>query len=229
MKNNSMEKIKGNWIAVLLSFVFLVISCQKEERERINPELDNTIPKDSPLAKLMRNVVTHDGSFDDLVDEGNCYSINLPYTIILNSTEEIVIDQIVDYNRLSQSDNIQIQFPITITRHDYVEEIIESKIDLQVLSNQCQQIDDDIECLDFVYPFVFKTFNSSTNVFDTVEVLHDAQVFGFMDNLDKNTAVALDYPIQLLLHNGELLETTHNDELQSEIESFEASCEENDS
>ncbi|AXT53010.1 hypothetical protein D1818_20080 [Aquimarina sp. BL5] len=223
-----MKKLRYCIVGVFISCAFFMISCQEEERELIDPTLDNTIPKDSQLARLMRNIVTHDGSYDDLVDGGNCYSINLPYSIIRNMTEEIVIDQIGDYNRLNQSDDIKIQFPITVTRDNHVEEIIENDIELQLLANSCELQDDDIECVDFVYPFRFATFNSNNNVINTLEVLHDAQVFGFMENLDENTLVAINYPIRLLLSNGEYLDATHNDELLSRILAFETSCEEND-
>ncbi|WP_298318591.1 hypothetical protein [uncultured Aquimarina sp.] len=223
-----MKKLRYCIVGVFISCAFFMISCQEEERELIDPTLDNTIPKDSQLARLMRNIVTHDGSYDDLVDGGNCYSINLPYSIIRNMTEEIVIDQIEDYNRLNQSDDIKIQFPITVTRDNHLEEIIENDIELQLLANSCELQDDDIECVDFVYPFRFATFNSNNSVINTVEVLHDAQVFGFMENLDENTLVAINYPIRLLLSNGEYLDATHNDELLSRILAFETSCEEND-
>jgi hypothetical protein len=224
-----MKKLGYWFIGLFVSCAFFMISCQEEERELIDSTLDNNaIPKDSQLAKLMRNIVIHDGSYDDLVDGGNCYSINLPYFIIRNITEEIIIDEIEDYNRLNQSDDIKIKFPITVTRDNHLEEIIENDIELQLLANSCETQDDDIECVDFVYPFRFATFNSDNNIISTIEVIHDAQVFGFMENLDESTVVAINYPIRLLLSTGEYLDATHNDELLSRILAFETSCEEND-
>ncbi|MDH7444727.1 hypothetical protein [Aquimarina sp. 2201CG14-23] len=213
---------------VMIGFVFFMISCQKEERQLIDPNIDTTIPKDSQLADLMRSIVIHDGSYDDVVDGGNCYSINLPYSIIRNSTEEIEINQISDYNQLNTSDNIQIQFPITITKSDHTEEIVEDLNALQSLAIGCDMDDPDIECIDFVYPLRFLTFNFDINVFETTEVIHDAEVFVFMENLEESTVVSIDFPIRLLLHNGESVEATHNDELLSRIISFANSCDEND-
>ncbi|SEL97045.1 hypothetical protein SAMN04487910_3758 [Aquimarina amphilecti] len=223
-----MKKTRNCTIILLFSFVLLTISCQEEERELIDPTLDNTIPQGSQLAQLMRGIVTHDGSFDDLVDGGNCYSINFPYTILRNGIDEIVIDQISDYDLLSESDIIQIQFPITITKDDHIEEMIESDSELEVLANSCELQDEDIECIDFVYPFRFATYNSSNNIINTVEVIHDAQVYGFMDDLDETTLVAINYPLRLLLSDGTSIEVTHNNELLSEILTFETSCDEND-
>ncbi len=215
-------------LSIFFSSVLLMISCQQEEREVIDPTLDTTISKDSQLAQLMKNVVTHDGSYDNLVDGSNCFSINLPYTIILNSTDQITIDHVSDYSQLSQSDTIEIQFPIIITRDNYEEEFVEDISELQSLADGCELTDDDIECVDFVYPFRFQTFDPDTNNMNTTEVAHDAQVFEFMNNIDQNTAVSISYPIQLILSNGEHLDAGHNEELVAGILSFEMSCDEND-
>ncbi len=215
------------FLTILFGCGLVLISCQEEEQEIIDPTIDNTIPQNSRLAGLMRNIVTHDGSYDDVVDGGNCFSINLPYTIILN-TQPTIIDSIEDYNQFSSSDDIEIQFPIKITTANHVVETIENKNDLNALANTCEIQDEDIECVDFVYPFVFATFDSGSNILGTTEVFHDAEVFGFMGSLNDNTVVSINYPIQLLLSNGEFLEVAHNTDLLSGIEAFEQSCEEND-
>lgn len=228
-EEQSMGVLRKSCLIVLFScgLLLVLVSCQEEEQEVIDPNIDNTIPQNSRLAGLMRNIVTHDGSYDDLVDGGNCFSINLPYAITLN-TQLLIIDSIEDYNLLSDSDNIQIQFPIMITRADHMVETIENQNDLESLANTCEIQDADIECVDFVYPFVFATFDANNNIIGTTEMFHDAQVFGFMGGLNENTVVSINYPIQLLLSNGEFLEVAHNTDLLSGIEAFEQSCEEND-
>jgi len=223
-----MKNMRSNLVRVIVICAFFMISCQQEERELINPNNDNTIPKNSQLAQLMKNIVTHDGSFDDLVDGGNCYSINLPYSIMRNMTEEILIGQLQDYDQLNQSDDIQIQYPITVTLDNHIEEIINNETELQLLAASCEILDDDIECVDFVYPFRFAIYNSNNNNINTIEVIHDAQVYSFMENLDENTVVAINYPIRLLLSNGTYFEIAHNDELLSRILTYETSCDEND-
>ncbi|KAA1245762.1 hypothetical protein [Aquimarina sp. RZ0] len=212
---------------MVLFFSIVLMSCQEEERELIDPTIDDAIPIDSRLANIMKNVVTHDGSFDDIIDKGNCYSINLPYTIHVNEQEKI-ISQLEDYNQLSLSDHILIEFPITITRHDYEELFIENQQQLDRLAATCLTTDDDIECVDFVYPFRFVTFNPDTNIFNTVEAIHDTQVFGFMEDLEDNTVVAIKYPIQLLVYNNQNMDATHNEELLATILEFAKSCDEND-
>ena len=178
-------------ILVLLCIVLLVtITCQKEEREFIDESQDNTIPKDSKLANLMQKIVTHDGSYDDLIDGGHCYSINLPYTILFNGKEK-TISKLSDYADIYASDMIEIQYPVVVTKHDYIEKSINNKTQLEILAALCSNDDDDIECIDFNYPFKLSTFNTSTNVFKTIDAIHDAQLFEFIGGLTNEMSIAI--------------------------------------
>ena len=219
--------MKYRMVYFFVSTMIFLGSCQEEERERIGSEAGNTIPKDSQLANLMRNVVTHDGSFDDVVDSGNCFSINLPYTLLLNE-KEFTVNSIEDYQSITVNDKIEIQFPIIITLHNYTEVIVTKYADLVVLGNTCKIDDDDIECIDFVYPIVLSTFNSGTNRLQTLEVGHDAQLFGFMRDLGENTSMSIQYPISLLLHNGQNAGARHNTDLLNIILEVAFRCDEND-
>ncbi len=215
-------------ICCLLIFgMLLFVSCQEEEREIIDPNIDDTIPKDSQLAKLMKNVVTHDGSFDDIVDSGHCFSINLPYTIIRNGNN-VTIQNANQYQSLTMTDVLEIQFPITITLFDHTEVVIQNINGLKGYADDCMPIDDDIECIDFVYPMQLSVFDVSTNRFSTVDVGHDSQMFIFMSDLDDNTKVSINYPIGLVTHNGQNISAQHNSGLLEIILDTASACEEND-
>ncbi len=211
----------------LMVMCVLCIGCQEEERELINPVDDTIILKNSQLARLMKNVATHDGSYDDRVDGANCFSINLPYVILLNGSE-VIIDQIDDYDNLSNVDNVEIQFPITITMLNHQEKNIENQAVLDVFAESCKIIDDDIECIDFIYPMVFSTFDKNTNELSTFNIDHDAILFRFMSDLNENTSVSINYPIDLLLHNGQKSEVQHNEDLLRSIMDMVFDCDEND-
>ncbi|MEW7292363.1 hypothetical protein [Aquimarina sp. 2304DJ70-9] len=217
-----------NWnLYFFVSIMILLASCQEEEREFIDPNVDNTVPRNSQLASLMKNVVTHDGSFDDIVDRGNCFSINLPYTILLNG-DEFVINDVVDYQGFLNTDVIEISFPVTITQSDHVEKIVENNAELEVFRGLCKTEDDDIECIDFVYPMSISTFDSNSNQLNTIEIGHDSQMFNFMSNVRDNISVSINYPINLVLHNGENVGAQHNSELLSKILDAAPECDEND-
>lgn len=214
---------------ILYCYVIIGIflfACQKEERELINSE-DTTIPKDSQLARLIKNVVTHDGSYDDVVDNSNCFSINLPYTVILNGNE-ILIEKIEDYNNLLNSSVIEIQFPIRITLFNYREEFIVDKEMLDFFVKSCNVIDDDIECIDFIYPLRFSIFNSTTNQLKTIDIEHDAMLFKFITSLDDTISVSANYPINTVLYTGQTHGVQHNEDLISSIINVATLCNEND-
>ncbi len=222
-----MGKISKYAWYLMLCLMVLFSSCQKEESEFISPDNDTTIPRSSLLSTLMKNVLTHDGSFDDVVDKGNCYSIKLPYTIRLNGRQKR-LSAVEDYVDIVSSDAVVINFPVTITFHDYVEMVINNKQELDRISRRCASDDNDIECIDFVYPFRLSTFNPTTNSLQTTDAIHDQQLFNLMKNLPEQTLVSINYPIDLLLHNGTTKMATHNTELQEEILEYANSCDEND-
>ncbi len=207
--------------------MILFVSCQEEEEVVIDPTIDNTILRGSQLESLMKKVVIHDGSFDDVVDGGNCFSINLPYTILQNG-EEHLINELSDYQGLFDTDIIEIQFPITITLFDHSEEIVNTTSNLVDFANMCQVNDDDIECVDFLYPIRLSTFDSRSNTFSSLDIGHDSGMFEFMSNVDENTSVSINYPINLQLHNGQKVGAQHNSDLLKIILDVVSVCDEND-
>ncbi len=216
--------MKNKIIHILVLAFFVVTACQEEEREVIEPD----DPVDSQLSVLMKNVATHDGSFDDIVDQGNCLSINIPYEIIRNG-ESYTVTHTSDYLGISATDNIEIEYPIIVTLFDYSEIAVSNEEELQTLTNACSVNDDDIECIDFEYPIVFSSFDSRTNRLETKQLIHDSEMFEFIANTDENTVFSIDYPINLLLHDGSSTSVQHNTDLRNAIIGMISACDENDS
>lgn len=211
-------------------YVFIsifIIACQKEETEIVDFSENTEIPKNSQLASLMKNIVIHDGSYDDIVDKGNCFSIDFPYFILLNG-RKIKIENIRDYDDLSGLDIIEIQFPVTISLFNHQKETILNQEALNAFTKTCNLVDDDIECIDFIYPIQFSTFNSNTNQFKIVDAEHDAMLFKFMSGLNENTLVSLNYPINVMFYNGKKMRIWHNEDLLISITDVATDCDEND-
>ncbi len=219
--------MKTRILIFCLAAIMSLMGCQDEEREIIDPTIDDTIPRDSQLANLIKNVVTHDGSFDNIVDKGHCFSIKLPYMVLRNQ-EEFLIDDLNDYQLLTDTDNIQIQFPVVVTLFNYQEVDIENQTQLDALSNACVANDPDIECIDFTYPIRISTFDSRTNRLETLDLFHDSEMFEFMDQADETVSMSINYPIDLLLHNGQSSQAQHNTALLNAILEVATACDEND-
>jgi len=220
MKKRRNDSIR--WIIATFVFQILLISCQKEEKELVDLSED-AIDRESVLAKTMEKVVISDGSFDNVVDKSDCYSINIPYRILHNGQERMIMKQ-EDYSSIHSTDDVQILFPIKITFHDYAERQVSSKTELESFSLTCNTVVDDIECIDFVYPIKISLFNTVTNKFSTTEVGHDKQLFQLMTNLDQNNKIAIRYPIALRQFNGINVGAGHNKELLERILKVATSC-----
>ncbi|WP_152537405.1 hypothetical protein [Aquimarina pacifica] len=210
----------------IVSLFIFCQACQKEEQEIIVPIDDNTIPKNSELGVLIKNTVLHDGSYDDIVDHSNCFSINLPYSIQLNS-ELFTINSIEDYLQLSNGDDIKIQFPVTITFSNHLQENVTNQTTLDLFSANCIEDDEDIECIDFVYPFQISSFDSTKNQLATLNIAHDLMLFELMDDTNDNI-LSINYPINLISHTGQTHNTLHNTDLLNAIKTVGMECDEND-
>lgn len=202
--------------------LILLTGCQKEEVFRVE---EDTIPEE--LAAMVIKVATHDGSYDDIVDGGNCYSINLPFDIEHNDRQRTIKD-VADYYTLQESDKILVKFPVTVTFHDHHQQIISSQTELLELASDCKDNDDDIECIDFIYPFQLQTFDEFAVELQTVEVFHDKQIFEFITSMKPATKLKIKYPIDLALYNGIQKEAGHNESLMQVIIDAVGACDEDD-
>ena len=148
--------------AVLIAMALTFTACQEEFEPLPDPDQEQQILKaNSATATLIEGTSSNDGSFDNIVDGASCFDIKFPYTVSVNGiTITIenedglrVIEEIFDQFE-EDVDELDIFFPITVTLADYAEVVIESFDQLRDLAQECIEggNDDDIECIDFVYP-----------------------------------------------------------------------------
>jgi len=234
-------KTKFNYLLVCLLFVFLnFTACQDEVAQVENPNEQETIVPNSALANLMSRTTANFGAVDDILDEANCFSVELPVTIEVSDVT-IIIETEADLEQLEDllddinidEDVLDFVFPITIIFNDYSQIVIENEEELQIFIEQCVENEDDvIECVDFVYPITFSVFNSGFNLVDTVVIENDEALYVFLDELenDENALiVSLNFPVTLEYANGDTIEINTNEELANAIEAAEQFCEdEND-
>lgn len=226
--------------AILLAFFALLTfsSCQDEATEVNSPDEQEVITPSSPLASFMSNVTANYGAYDDILDDASCFSIELPVTIIVSDIT-ITIETEADLEQLEDlfeelvddEDFLDFVFPITIIFNDYTEIVIENEDQLENFINECDDDDDVIECIDFVYPISFSVFNSDFNIVDTVTIENDEALYNFLEALeedDNSLIVSLNYPVTLEYANGETIEVNSNQELSDAIEAAEDDCDDDD-
>jgi len=228
--------------SLLLSMALIVTSCQEEFEKLPQPDEQQTMMATSSTAQLIVNTSSSDGSFDNIVDGASCIAIDFPYTVNVNGIEitinskedlqsiEDILDALDITSYEAAANLMDIIFPITITLADYTEVVIENKDQLRALAADCREggTDDDIECIDFVYPVTFYTFDLNKQQTGSVVVDSDMDLRRFFKNLGENDLISVDFPISLKLYDGSEIQVTSNEELANAIEMAKQACNEDD-
>ena len=234
--------------ALLLTFFALLTftACQNEFTEITQPDPEQVIVADSPLASLMKSASANSGDANHVVmgdidftnNNVNCLSINLPVTIIVNGIT-IIIDTHEDleliediYEEFNDDDDVlEFIFPITIILNDYTEIVIENVDELQTFIDRCENVEEPIDCIDFKYPISFSIFNTEFQIIDTVVIENDEALYDFMERIE-NAEVALlaslNFPVKMIYANGDVVEVQNNHELERAINVAEEMCDDDD-
>ena len=226
---------------ILLLSVLLMTSCRTEETENIQPPVDETLDANSLVADLMLRTATNDGSNDNIIDNSNCFNVQLPITVIVNGIEFIVnteddfedIEDIFDEFE-EDSDEIQIVFPIIVILSDFSEVTINNLAEFNTLSSSCNgenEYDDDIECIDFQYPLTVSIYIPDNDFVDVITISNDNDLYDFiesLESLDSNAIITIDFPIIVVLSDGSQITINNLEELATVIENAEDDCDEDD-
>jgi hypothetical protein len=226
------------FLTLILVTSLVVTSCRKEESEFIQAPQDQILQANSAVADLMRRTAMNDGSNDNIVDQANCFSLVYPFTVVVNGTEltvnseedldtvEDILDEFDD-----DDDTIEIEFPIIIVLSDFTEVAINSLDEFEDYVDDCggeNEFDDDIECLDFVYPITASVFNSNNELIDTITINSDRDLYFFVDELDDDDFVRIEFPITVVLSDGTEVSVSNLDDLEDLIDDFDDDCDEDD-
>ncbi len=228
---------KFSMYALLFVAALMVTSCQEEFEELPQPDEQQTIKANSSTAMLIERTSTNDGSFDNIVDGASCFALNFPYTVEVNGIQ-ITIDSREDLHQIEKIfdefdediDFLEIAFPITITYSDFTELVINNKEELRALAEECIEggDDDDIECIDFVYPITLYTFDINEQQTGSVTVNSDLELRRFFAGLDDDDLISIDFPVTLELYDGTKMTVYNNAELAMAIENAKDACDEDD-
>lgn len=233
-----MKSIFKAFYLLVFCIVLLFTSCRKEEVELIQSPEEQVLIANSTLAILMQQTAMNDGSNDNILDRANCFNIKLPITVKANGTE-IDLNSEEDLNAVEyifdtsddDDDTLEINFPITIVLNDFSEVVIHSKSELLSYSNNCNgenEVDSDIECLDFQYPIMASIFNTAHELIETVTVTNDYELYEFLKHIGQNDIVNVELPIKVFLLDGTEITINNLDELQTTIEIYANDCDEDD-
>ncbi len=211
---------------LFLVFCVLLSACQEEEFTEISNQEESSFLLDEQLSGYMKSVASHDGSFDNRIDNSDCFSINFPYGLWVNG-ERHNMSSAEDLMEITSGAEVVPEFPVTITTADYVEVEVNSVNELQAMILDChsgQMYDDIITCVDFSYPITISLYDTENSNFETVTLNHDLDTFSSIETLDPNRLASLNFPITLVLNNGNAITVTSNEDLKNKIFSIAAIC-----
>ncbi|MFZ2429517.1 MAG: hypothetical protein WAW57_00045 [Lutibacter sp.] len=228
----------------IIKFLFLslflvgLIACQKEISQTIQPNQNEVLIANAAVTALVKSTVTNDGSKDNIIDNASCISIKLPATVVVNGVS-ISIESEADYDDIEaifdefddDDDQLNIVFPIIIILSDFSQITINNSEELEGFVDDCggeNEIDDDIECIDLVYPISFSIFDSANQLVQTVTVLDDEQFYKFIDDIESYDIVQINFPVKVLLYDGSEKIINDMDALENAIEEAKGSCNEDD-
>lgn len=225
-------------LILLFSSVMILTSCRSEETELIVTPPEDVIESNSLVANLIQRTTLNDGSNDNILDVANCFNIKLPINVtansipidINNSDDYYLVESIFD-EYIDDLDAIAITFPITIVNSDFSEVIINDMSELTSTANNCngENInDDDIECIDFMYPFSASKFNINNELISSETFTNDHDLYRFIEEITTNDITSINFPISVLLSNSTTLEISSLSELETTIENEQNACDEDD-
>ncbi len=226
------------FFTLLMVASLLTISCRQEESVLIEGPQDEVLKANSAVANLLQRTAMRDGSDDNIVDNASCFSIDFPFTVIVNGmpitvTSEEDLDTVEDiFDEFDDDDDtLEITFPITIVLSDFSEVEIDSIDEFENFVEDCggeNEYDDDIECLDLEYPITASVFNSNNELIDTITFTTDEELFYFLDDLDEADIVNINFPITVILSDGTEVSIPNLDALEEIIDDVKDDCDEDD-
>ncbi len=222
-----------------LSLFFVTLnSCQDEISQIIEPAQGETLKVNANVTNLVQRTVTKDGSKDNIIDNSSCLEVQLPIIVSVNGLEinvnsdddfEIIEANFDEFD--DDSDSLEIFFPIEIILSDYSKITVNTQDELEALIENCgdeNEVDDDIECLDFIYPISLSMYNSENQLTKTVSVENDEQFYKLIDDIADDDIVVINFPISVILYDGTERNIENMEMLENEIERVKDMCDEDD-
>jgi len=223
--------------AILLAFALSFTACSTEEPLNLQLDEQQTLTANSATSKLIERTVSNDGSWDNIVDESSCFDIQFPYAVMVNGLE-ITIDSREDLKIIEElfdaidtdDDILDIIFPITITMADYTDITINGIADLREIAERCVEggDDEDIECIDVIYPVTLFTYNPNLEQTGSVTVESDKEMRRFFASLNEDDLISIEFPVMFETYDGTKVTVNNNQELADAMERAKEACDEDD-
>ena len=194
---------------LMFAFILVLSSCTNEAVNSDDLQFEEKLEANSRVANLMQRIAMNDGSHDNVLDGASCLDIQFPVTITVNGvdltiTSDADLDLVEDLIDAfpDDSDLVTFSFPIDVTLSDHSEVTVTDLDQLNDLISDCpgeNDLDDDIECVDYVFPLTISFFNETNDVIQSLTITEDGALFDLIDDLNDDVIIAIGFPITLIL------------------------------
>lgn len=218
-----------------LLFALLLSGCQKDDDRIITPPADQVIGPE--MATLLQRISLKDGSADNIIDHASCITLVFPLTVTVNGIDVSLkniddlgtVEDILDAST-DDDDKIKIWFPLTVMLEDFGKVTVQDESDLSDLVKKCVEggSDDDIECVDFNYPFEIALYKTDSQVADVITIDDDEELYLFLAGLKSEDLVSFMFPVSITLSDGETVSILNNSMLADMIKDVLDDCDEDD-
>ncbi|MFD0931494.1 hypothetical protein ACFQ0R_02670 [Psychroflexus salinarum] len=187
----------------LLFFTISIFGCYNDDDNQV-VEAFNATHKSSELTSVIKSITSHDGSFDDHIDNTSCFSLVFPYQLKINSKLQ-TFNSSRELLTINDTDEIEIVFPISIALKNYQIFEVNSSSELMTHKSICEEslhIESN-SCLDLVYSITIKEFNELNGTFETFHFTNNKDIYLYLEELHDSDVYEIQYPISLTDNNSE--------------------------
>ncbi len=221
----------------VLALSLILFSCQTEEVEIIQDTTDN-LTTASPLTSLVARVSQNPTSQDNVLDNSSCFSVVLPVTVIVNG-QQIVVSSQAEYQTVQNAidafsnddDIVNFVYPITVQFQNFSTQVLQNSNALDDILDDCGEDDgfEEIDCISFNFPIVINVYNANNQLAETITIQNNTDLYNFLENLEDNEYMAINYPVSLVNSNGQTVVINSNSQLEDAIEDSIDDCDDNSS
>lgn len=221
--------IKGLFAVLVVSL--MMASCQEDSVS----EKTEALGHGSVVTTTLMSMTANETVVGNVVDNSNCFSIQLPVQVIANNIEMVVSND-GDYDKIEtifkQSsldiDTIVLRFPLTVVYSDYKEVYVNNQQEYDALVKACSGIPKYVatNCVSIVFPVTIYVYNSGYKMENAYVVNNNKELFTTLQNLGSNEYYSIDYPIALNVREGAGITVTNNDEFIKAVTNALEGCKE---
>ena len=210
----------------------LLFSCQNDENEIILNN-EESLLAGSELADLMLRMTQYPTSVDNIIDNTNCFAVNLPVTVIANG-QQVIIASGADYTLVedvfnlssTDDDTLEIVFPVTVTHVDYSQQEIRNQQEWNAASGcSGNEVLGELNCVRFNYPVSISTYNTVNQIADVVILDNNFDLYKLIATISDENLAAIAFPIRIIKPDGGQHISNNNEELLGAINQYSSECE----